>query len=107
MEEHRRNSPDVWIFDSGTTARIFRDKAIRKVAKEVSDGVIVANNMKASVVAKSNVTIKADLGDATEVLCIPVLAMNLWSMHKVCVAIGWYSSRICFGSDYDIPRCTV
>lgn len=50
----------------------------------MSDGVIVANNMKASVVAKGNVTIKAISGDATDVLCIPELTMNLWSMHKVC-----------------------
>lgn len=63
---------------------MFREKAILKVAKEVSDGVIVANNMKASVVAKGNVTIKASSGDATDVLCIPELTMNLWSMHKVC-----------------------
>lgn len=81
MVQHRRNNPDEWIFDSETTARMFREKAILKVAKEVSDGAIVANNMKASVVAKGNVTIKANSGDATDVLCIPELTMNLWSMH--------------------------
>lgn len=55
---------------------MFREKAILKVAKEVSDGVIVANNMNASVVAKGNVTIKANSGDATDVLS--ALGLQSW-----------------------------
>ncbi|XP_029711560.1 uncharacterized protein LOC115256752 [Aedes albopictus] len=90
MVQHRRESPGEWIFDSGTSSHMCREKAILKEAEEVSDSVIVANNMETPVVAKGNVVIKADLSDATEVLdvsevlCIPELAMNLLSVHKIC-----------------------
>ncbi|XP_021693249.1 uncharacterized protein LOC110674081 [Aedes aegypti] len=90
MVQHGRCNANEWIFDSGTSSHMCREKAILKEAKEVSDSVAVANSMETPVVAKGNVTIKVDVGGATEildvseVLCIPDLAMNLLSVHKIC-----------------------
>lgn len=88
MEQHRCDSSDERIFDSGTSSHMCRDreKAVPKEAKEISNSVIVADNMETPVVTRGNVTIKADLGDATEVLDV-----SCSCTRSAVVVIGWYS----------------
>lgn len=56
----------------------------------MTDSILVANSTETSVMAKGDLELEADVGGdssmftVSDVLCIPDLAVNLLSVHKIC-----------------------
>uniref|UniRef100_A0AAG5CSP7 Retrovirus-related Pol polyprotein from transposon TNT 1-94 n=1 Tax=Anopheles atroparvus TaxID=41427 RepID=A0AAG5CSP7_ANOAO len=81
---------EEWIFDSGATSHLCRNRNLLVDAENVSSSINVANNTAVPVVAKGSVNVSADVGASTcaismnDVLYVPELAVNLLSVSKMC-----------------------
>ncbi|XP_055590794.1 uncharacterized protein LOC129742874 [Uranotaenia lowii] len=82
--------PEEWIFDSGATTHLCRNRSVMQEATSMSGSNNVANNSVVPVVAKGSVKLDADCDgkkcelSISNVLCVPELAINLMSVSKIC-----------------------